>query len=223
MKCSVPELGGSASARHCASELCIYKLVTEVPSVKTGQFHPTHSWGCLAGVKSPPGPSHPGQCLPCGFPTSIPTCRVSPGPPVPHRKSPCSSPAQVAPGSQGLSGPEATRSRLGPQGRGPEALPCTSKLAQPPPDLRLGTSSFLETLGPLWGLRQRQQGPWGWLHRNPADPGRYLWVPWLHPHPGNRGAHTSDCAELGTKVTMPGLVWETTGTVLPCMASLCLR
>ena len=33
--------------------------------------------------------------------------------------------------------------------------------------------------------------------------------------------HTLDCAACGTKVTMPGVVWETTGTALPSTASLC--
>lgn len=48
----------------------------------------------------------------------------------------------------------------------------------------------------------------------------------VKPH-GGQGSwvselpHTLDCAACGTKVTMPGVVWETTGTALPSTASLC--
>lgn len=39
----------------------------------------------------------------------IPTCQGPPGPPAPCQRSPCSTPAQVAPGSQGLPDPKAER------------------------------------------------------------------------------------------------------------------
>lgn len=137
--------------------------------------------------------------------------------------SPCSTPAQATLGSQRLPGPKAegTQSEPHPRPGDPEILSLGLRAG---PGLHgglrldpLGVPSLgagSEAMGSLQSpIVPREAGVWG--------PRGAQWLSWTAPILTRTPAPTLDRAACGTKVTMPGVAWDTTGMALPRTASLC--